>query len=153
MYLLNTISNLFSTNKIIMQQKKSTVIFLWVLKILAAFILLQTLFFKFTAAEESVYIFTKLGLEPYGRIGIGVLELIASILILVPRTTVFGAVLAIGLMCGALISHATKLGIVVYDDGGQLFIYALLVLISSSTLLFFNRHQLINILTNKKLAN
>ena len=136
-----------------MQQKKSTHIFLWILRLLAALMMLQTLFFKFTAAEESVYIFTKLGLEPYGRIGIGILELIASILILVPRTTVYGAILAIGLMTGALISHATKLGIVVLNDSGQLFIYALLVLISSAILLYFNRHQLINILTNKKLAN
>lgn len=96
--------------------------------------MLQTLFFKFTASPESVYIFSALGLEPVGRIGIGVLELIASILILVPATTVYGAILGAGLMGGALMSHLTKLGIVVMDDGGQLFIYALLVLISCGLL-------------------
>jgi len=105
-----------------------------VLKLVATVIMLQTLFFKFTASPESVYIFSTLGLEPVGRIGIGVLELIASILILVPATTVYGAILGAGLMGGALMSHLTKLGIVVMDDGGQLFIYALLVLISCGLL-------------------
>jgi hypothetical protein len=105
-----------------------------VLKLVATIIMLQTLFFKFTASPESVYIFSALGLEPVGRIGIGVLELIASILILVPATTVYGAILGAGLMGGALMSHLTKLGIVVMDDGGQLFIYALLVLISCGLL-------------------
>src|SRR6185369_13464824 len=94
----------------------------WSLKLLAAVIMLQTLFFKFTAAEESVYIFTKLGMEPYGRIGIGILELIASILLVFPRTSVFGAILAACLMGGAIFFHITRLGIVVHNDGGQLFI-------------------------------
>lgn len=119
---------------------------IWILKLLAAVIMLQTLYFKFSAAPESVYIFSKLGMEPYGRIGIGVLELIASILILNPRTTVFGALLAFGLMAGALFFHLTKLGFAVQGDRGQLFIYALLVLISSLVLIFINRHQLYEIL-------
>lgn len=117
---------------------------IWLLRLLAAVIMLQTLFFKFTAAEESVYIFTQLGMEPYGRIGIGIMELIASVLILFPRTTVFGAVLAIGLMAGAVFFHLTKLGIDVKGDGGQLFIYALLVLFSSLALLIICREQLYN---------
>ena len=100
----------------------------WVARILAAVIMLQTLFFKFSAAEESVYIFSTLGMEPWGRIGTGVLELIASLLILVPRTTAWGALLGAGLMAGAVFFHVTKLGIAVQGDGGQLFIYALLVL-------------------------
>ncbi len=104
--------------------------------------MLQTLFFKFTAAPESVYIFSTLGLEPWGRIGIGILELVASILILIPRTTAFGAVLALGLMGGALFFHLTKLGIVVQGDGGQLFIYALLVFLSSAGLVIICRKQL-----------
>ena len=136
-----------------MEQKKSTAIFLWALRLLAALIMLQTLYYKFSAADESVYIFTKLGLEPYGRIGIGVLELIASILILIPRTTVYGAVLALGLMGGALMSHITKLGIVVNNDSGQLFIYALLVFGASSVLLYFNRFQIINLLFKKNKVN
>ena len=103
---------------------------IWVLRLLAAVIMLQTLYFKFSAAEESVYIFSTLGMEPWGRIGTGVFELIASVLILFPRTTVYGALLGIGLMAGALFFHLTKLDIVVMNDGGQLFIYALLVFIS-----------------------
>lgn len=115
---------------------------IWLLRLLAAGIMLQTLFFKFTAAEESVYIFTQLGMEPYGRIVIGVMELVASVLILFPRTTVFGAVIAIGLMAGAVFFHLTKLGIQVKSDGGQLFIYALLVLFSAFALLIIYRQHL-----------
>jgi uncharacterized membrane protein YphA (DoxX/SURF4 family) len=114
----------------------------WLLKLLAAVIMLQTLYFKFTGAEESVYIFSKLGMEPYGRIGIGVMELVASALILFPKTTAFGAALAIGLMVGALFFHITKLGIEVMNDGGQLFIYALLVLLASIGLLIIYRQQI-----------
>ena len=115
---------------------------IWLLKLLAAIIMLQTLYFKFSAAEESVYIFTQLGMEPYGRIAVGIFELIASILILNPRTTAFGALLAVGLMAGAIFSHLIKLGISVQGDGGQLFIYALLVLLSSIALAIIYRHQL-----------
>jgi len=115
----------------------------WVLRLLAAIILLQTLFFKFTAAEESVYIFTQIGMEPVGRIGIGIMELIAAILILYPKTTPYGALLAIGLMAGAIFFHLTKLGIVVKNDGGQLFVYALIVLVSSAILLVIFRQQLV----------
>jgi uncharacterized membrane protein YphA (DoxX/SURF4 family) len=115
----------------------------WVLRLLAAIILLQTLFFKFTAAEESVYIFTQIGMEPVGRIGIGIMELIAALLILFPKTTPYGALLAVGLMAGAIFFHLTKLGIVVKNDGGQLFVYALLVLVSSAILVIIYRQQLV----------
>ena len=108
-------------------------------KVLAAFIMLQTLYFKFSASPESVYIFTKIGLEPIGRIGTGIGEMIASILILIPRTTWLGALGAIGLMAGALFFHFTVLGIVVMDDGGQLFIYACLVLLCAGYLLIRNK--------------
>src|SRR6266545_1845407 len=107
---------------------------LWALRIIAAIIMLQTLYFKFTAADESVYIFSTLGMEPWGRIGTGVLELIASGLILFPRTTAVGAVLGTGLMSGAIFFHLSKLGLVVMNDGGQLFIYAVLVFVSCATL-------------------
>ena len=118
----------------------------WVLRILAALIMLQTLYFKFSGSEESVYIFSQLGMEPWGRIGSGILELIASILILYPKTTFLGSVLAIGLMLGAIGAHLTKLGIVVKNDGGQLFIYALLVLVSSITLAVIYRNDGINLI-------
>lgn len=117
-------------------------VFTWALRLLAAGLMLQTLYYKFTGAEESIYIFSQLGLEPVGRIGIGVGELIASILILIPATTPIGALMGLGLMSGALFFHATQLGIVVKDDGGQLFIYALLVFISCSILLLLLKSQL-----------
>ena len=113
----------------------------WILRIVAAVIMLQTLYFKFSGAEESVYIFTTLNMEPWGRIGIGSMELIASVLILYPRTTGMGAVLGMGLMGGAIFFHITKLGLVVKDDGGQLFIYALLVFISCLILTILYRNS------------
>ena len=117
-----------------------------ILKLLAAVIMLQTLFYKFSASPESVYIFSAIGMEPWGRIGTGVMELIASVLILIPKTTSIGAVLGIGLMSGALFFHLTKLGIVVQDDGGQLFIYALLLLISCIALLIIYRRNIFQLL-------
>src|ERR1043165_2505294 len=93
----------------------------WTCQIIGAAILFQTLFFKFTGAPESKYIFTTLRLEPVGRIGTGIVELITVVLLLVPRTAALGAVLAGATISGALFVHATKLGVVVQDDGGLLF--------------------------------
>ena len=118
----------------------------WVLRIIAAVIMLQTLYFKFSGSEESVYIFSQLGMEPWGRIATGILELIASVLILYPKTTFFGSVLAIGLMLGAVGAHLIKLGIEVKNDGGQLFIYGLLVLLSSFILAIIYRNDGINLI-------
>ena len=123
-----------------MQTKK---IFSWGLRLLAAVILLQTLFFKFSAAPESVYIFSAVGLEPWGRIGTGVAELIAAVLLLIPGTIVWGAIMGIGIMLGAVATHLYVLGIEVMNDGGQLFIYALLVLTACIILFFQNRQQLV----------
>jgi putative oxidoreductase len=115
----------------------------WALRLVAAAILLQTLFFKFTGAEESKYIFTKVHAEPWGRIGSGVMELIAALLILYPRTTWIGALLAAGAMSGAILSHLTLLGIEVQGDHGLLFGLALTVLASSLVLLFIHRKQIL----------
>ncbi len=117
-------------------------IFSWVLRLVAAGILLQTLFFKFTAAPESVYIFTQVGAEPWGRIGSGVIELVAAILILVPRTTWLGSLIALGLMAGAILSHLTVLGIEVQGDKGLLFSLAIAVFASSALLLLIFRRDL-----------
>ena len=117
-------------------------IFLWILRIVAAVILLQTLYFKFTAQPESVKLFTILGMEPWGRIGTGILELVASILILYPRTTGYGAVLGAGLMAGALFFHLTKLGIV-FNGDAVLFTYALIVFVCCLILCFFYRRELL----------
>ena len=122
----------------------------WLLRIVAAIILLQTLFFKFTGAEESVYIFTALGIEPWGRFVTGSFELFASILILYPLSTGMGALLGMCLMLGAIFSHITVLGLVVKDDGGQLFIYACIVLFCCSVLVFQNRENLITLFASIK---
>lgn len=142
-FIINTSPNLHTN--LLMNTSKLT-IFTWVLRLLAAVIMLQTLYFKFTGAEESIYIFTQLNMEPWGRVGIGVMELIASILILYPRTTGFGALLGMGLMSGAMFFHLTKLGIVVMDDGGQLFIYAAIVFIACLLLAIISRKELIRFL-------
>lgn len=113
----------------------------WVLQLLCAAILFQTLFFKFTAAEESVYIFTTLGMEPWGRIGSGAAELVACVLLLIPRTVPLGGLLALGIISGAVMSHLTKLGIVVKDDGGLLFSLALVVLACSVGVLAIRRRD------------
>jgi len=115
----------------------------WTLQFVSAAILFQTLFFKFTAADESVYIFKTLGMEPWGRIGSGVAELVACVLLLVPRTVPLGALIALGVISGAILSHLTKLGIVVEDDGGLLFALALTVFASCATILIIRRRQLL----------
>lgn len=120
-------------------------IFSWVCRIIIAIILIQTLFFKFSGAEESKYIFSTLmgaEYEVYGRIGSGIVELIASILLLIPGTAWFGAILALGTVSGAIFSHLTKLGIVVKDDGGLLFALACTVFILSAVVILIHRKQL-----------
>jgi len=109
---------------------------LWTCRIIAAVILLQTLYFKFSAAPESVYIFSEVGMEPYGRIATAIAELIASILILIPKTSLYGAIMALGIMIGAITTHLFILGIEVMDDGGLLFIYAVLVTLSSLYIIY-----------------
>jgi hypothetical protein len=112
------------------------------LRLTAAAILLQTLFFKFTAAEESVYIFTTLGAEPWGRIGSGVVELVAAVLLLVPATAPIGGLLALGVMGGAISSHLTVLGIEVMGDGGLLFALAILVALCAAGVVWIYRGRL-----------
>ena len=115
---------------------------LFVLRLIVAVILLQTLYYKFGAHEDSVYIFTTQGFEPYGRIGIGVMELIASILILIKKTSWAGALLTVGLMAGAIFSHLTQLGIEVKGDGGQLFYMAIGTWVLSLIVLWSERKQI-----------
>ncbi|MBS1487554.1 MAG: DoxX family protein [Bacteroidetes bacterium] len=113
----------------------------WAARIIAAVILSQTLYFKFTAAEESVKLFSALGAEPWGRIGVGVIELIAAVLLLIPATVWLGSVLSIGLMLGAIASHLLVIG-VWRDDGGQLFYYALIVLACALYSFWQSRQQI-----------
>lgn len=117
----------------------------WICRIIVAVILLQTLFFKFTGAEESKYIFTTLlgeELEPVGRIGSGMIELVAAVLLLIPRTASLGALLALATISGAIFSHLTMLGIVVKDDGGLLFALAVTVFMLSALVLAAHRREL-----------
>lgn len=126
-----------------------TSILIWIVRLTAAIILLQTLYFKFTAAEESVYIFSALGIEPYGRIGSGIAELVAAILILIPRTTWLGALIGAGIMFGAILSHLFILGIEVKNDGGELFILAIITFLCCDALIYWNKSKIINILKLK----
>jgi uncharacterized membrane protein YphA (DoxX/SURF4 family) len=114
-------------------------IFSWILRLVAAAILLLTLFFKFAAAPESVYIFTKVGAEPWGRLGSGAIELVAAVLLLSPRLTWLGSVLTLGMMTGAIASHLTVLGIEVQGDKGLLFGLAITVLLAAAINLFLHR--------------
>ena len=111
----------------------------WLMQLTVAAILLQTLFFKFTGAEESVYIFSRLGAEPWGRIGSGIVELIASILLLIPALAPVGAILTMGVMAGAIVSHLTILGIDIKGDGGLLFGLALTAFVGAAIVLLIRR--------------
>lgn len=114
----------------------------WVLRIAAAFILLQTLFFKFTGAAESVYIFETLGVEPFGRIASGIAELIASVLLLIPRTAWMGALMGMGIMAGAILSHLFVLGIEIMGDGGLLFFLGIGVFVACAVSLWIHRAEI-----------
>ena len=114
----------------------------WAARIIVAIILLQTLFFKFTGAPESIYIFEKMGMEPWGRIGSGIAELIAGVLLLIPTTKIYGAILSLGVISGAIISHLTKLGIEVQNDGGTLFGMAVLVFVLSLGLIIYHKREI-----------
>ena len=114
----------------------------WVLQLVAAGILLQTLFFKFTGAPESIYIFIWVGAEPWGRLGSGGVELIAAALLLLPAAVTVGAILAVGVMAGAILSHLTVLGIEVQGDGGLLFGLALTVFVACLAVLAIRRREI-----------
>lgn len=114
----------------------------WVLRLVAAAILAQTLFFKFSGAAESRYIFGALGLEPGGRLAVGTAELITVILLLIPRTAGLGGLLGLGVISGALLAHLTQLGIEVQGDGGLLFYLALAVFICCLGVVWLHWEQL-----------
>ncbi|MFY0650434.1 MAG: DoxX family protein [Cyclobacteriaceae bacterium] len=141
---------------------KTTKLIAQIPRLIVAFVLLQTLYFKFgiggeAALAESKDIFGAIALailgnadyESYLRIGTGLIELVASILILINRTAIFGALLAVGLMAGAILSHLLFIGIEVMNDGGQLFMMAIIVLLAASKVFFDERHVLLNLLAKK----
>jgi hypothetical protein len=118
----------------------------WVLRLTVAVILAQTLYFKFTAHPDSVHIFSALGVEPWGRIGLGIVELITAILILFPKTKIIGMATSLGIIVGAVFSHILVLGINVSNDGGGLFTLAIIVLIASSAYLIIHKNELISLI-------
>lgn len=121
---------------------KPALVVSWFCRLTAAVILAQTLFFKFSGAPESIYIFTKVGMEPWGRYGSGVTELVAALLLLTPQLVWVGALLSLGVISGAIVAHLTLLGIVVQNDGGLLFGLALAVFGTSAVTLFLHRKQI-----------
>ena len=133
--------------------KKLLSSFYWIARLVAAIILLQTLYFKFSGSEESVYIFTTLGMEPWGRIGTGIFEMIAAIMLLVNRTAWIGATLALGLMVGGIGMHLTKLGMVVMDDGGYLFVLAIVVMLCSAYVLLKDKMKILSLLRTGKFVD
>ncbi|WP_298551809.1 DoxX family protein [uncultured Algibacter sp.] len=112
------------------------------LRLIVAVILIQTLRFKFSAHPDSVYIFKTVGLEPVGRIGIGILELIAGILLLIPKTVWIGAGLTLGIIGGAIMMHLTQLGIEVRNDDGVLFGTAIVTFALSAIILYLYRKDI-----------
>jgi putative oxidoreductase len=125
----------------IMKNEKISLFIFHAARILAAVILLQTLYFKFTGSPESVYIFSRVGMEPWGRFAVGTAELIAGVLLLVRPTVWLGALMALGLMAGALMMHFTLLGIEVENDKGYLFLLACIVTVSSAYALWHERQR------------
>ena len=127
-----------------MENSRAFIITSWALRLIVAVILLQTLFFKFSAARESVYIFTTLGMEPWGRIGSGIFELVASILLVVPSTVTVGAAMALAATGSAILFHLTRLGIALtpVGDHGELFTLAIAVTICSIIVLLMHRREL-----------
>lgn len=114
---------------------------LWGARIVIAIIFLQSLFFKFTGAEESVFIFSQIGIEPWGRYLVGLAELCVVVLLLIPRFNFYGAILSLLIIIPAIIFHLTSLGIVVFDDNGLLFGLAIVVLILSVFILYKSRKK------------
>lgn len=120
-------------------------VLIWILRLLAAAIMLQTLYFKFTGHEQSVRLFTAIGMEPWGRIGTGVMELIASLLLLIPSFTGIGALLGVGLMSGAIFFHVTKIGLD-FDGDYVLFTYAAITWVCCAILAWIYRQQFLRFL-------
>lgn len=135
----------------------------WVLVAMVAFIFLQSLPFKFSGHEQTQLIFSTIGnwlssiglseslaqgFTHYGGFIIGSLELIATILLVIPKSRMWGALLGLGLMTGAIFFHLfTPLGVArVIDDAGNtdngvLFIMACIAFLSNALLIYLNRSK------------
>jgi putative oxidoreductase len=120
------------------------------LQLLIAIIYVQTLYYKFSAHPDSVYIFSALGLEPYGRIGLGIIELITAILIVYPATKIYGGIISVGIISGAIFSHLGPLGIEIKGDEGKVFYLAVVVFVASILFLLINYKAFINLIQSFK---
>jgi hypothetical protein len=114
----------------------------WVCQLVAASIMIETLFFKFSAAPESVYIFRKMGTEPWWRWGQGIWELLASICLLIRPLRWLGGILTTGSMLAAILSHLTWLGFSVMGDHGLLFGMAIITFTCGFTVMILHRHSI-----------
>lgn len=133
----------------------------WALAIYVAFVFIQSLLFKFSGSQETVIIFNTIadwmaGIAPlsaiaepfreYGGVSVGSVELVASVMILIPKTRLLGALTALGVISGAIFFHLfTPLGVNrVVDaagntDGGVLFFMACGVWLSSAVIIWLER--------------
>jgi len=114
----------------------------WICAGIAAAIMVETLFFKFTAAPESVYIFKRMGTEPWMRWVQGLWELLASICLLWPRMKWAGGILTTSAMLAAILSHMTWLGYSIQGDHGLLFGMALVTFTCGVTVMWMYRHHI-----------
>jgi putative oxidoreductase len=114
----------------------------WICSLVAAGIMIETVFFKFTAAPESVYIFSKMGTEPWMRWVQGIWELLASIGLLWPRLRWAGGILTTGAMLAAILSHMTWLGYSIQGDAGLLFGMAIVTFTCGVTVMWTHRHHI-----------
>jgi hypothetical protein len=116
------------------------------LRIVIAVIFVQTLYFKFTGHPDSVFIFSQLGVEPYGRIGLGIAELITSVLILWNSTKLIGIGLSFFIICGALFSHLLVIGTQIKGDSGGLFTLACIVFVGCLSLFYLHKTEIMKLL-------
>lgn len=114
----------------------------WICCLLAAGIMIETLFYKFTGAAESKYIFSKMGTEPWMRWVQGIWELMAALGLLLPRLRWAGGILTTGAMSAAILSHLTWLGLAIQGDHGLLFGMALVTFGCGATVLWLSRHAI-----------
>ena len=112
----------------------------WILQLVVVVILGQTLFYKFTDAPETAELFAQLGMGAFGYKLIGLLELIACILLLIPASVATGALLGWGLMTGAIIAHVTEIGF--EGELGVLGAMAITAWLCCMVIMYLNRRSL-----------
>ena len=113
---------------------KGAHLLVWLIQYFMAYTMFQAAFAKFLAMDAVVVMFDEIGMEPHGRILIGLIELLAAVCLLIPGSSIYGAFLALGVMVGAIIGHLTNIGIEGVDR-------AVLVLVGCSTIIYLRREE------------